>query len=254
MGRFATGRHAFGISDRSGFRYKLRDMKKEWNGLLVGKDEFERKHPQLIPRKNIPDAEALKDSRPLTNLEFERRTQYGFNPVGFVDPLDFITSNLVATGTLGSVSISGSVTSSQESESTESSSTSGLNVTLSGTVGSIGSVTITTNLTVYAVTVADYGGSNYFYIDGSRAVTLNLTEGSIYRFDQSDSSNSSHPLRFSTASDGTHGGGSEYTTGVTTNGSAGSEGAYTQITVASGAPTLYYYCTNHSGMGGQINT
>ena len=92
MGSFATGRHAFGISDRSGFRYKLRDMKKEWNGLLVGKDEFERKHPQLIPRKNIPDAEALKDSRPLTNLEFERRTQYGFNPVGFVDPLDFITS------------------------------------------------------------------------------------------------------------------------------------------------------------------
>ena len=34
----------------------------------------------------------------------------------------------------------------------------------------------------------------------------------------------------------------------------GSSGAYTQIEVASGAPTLYYYCTNHSGMGGQLNT
>jgi len=61
-------------------------------------------------------------------------------------------------------------------------------------------------------------------------------------------------LRFSTTSDGTHGGGSEYTTGVTTSGTPGNAGAYTQIIVASGAPTLYYYCTNHSGMGGQANT
>ena len=47
---------------------------------------------------------------------------------------------------------------------------------------------------------------------------------------------------------------SEYTTGVTTNGTPGSAGAYTQIVVASGAPTLYYYCSNHSGMGGTANT
>ena len=46
----------------------------------------------------------------------------------------------------------------------------------------------------------------------------------------------------------------EYTTGVTTNGTPGSAGAYTQIVVASGAPTLYYYCSNHSGMGGTANT
>tara|TARA_R110000751_G_scaffold26191_1_gene70444 strand:+ start:285 stop:599 length:315 start_codon:yes stop_codon:yes gene_type:complete len=104
------------------------------------------------------------------------------------------------------------------------------------------------------VTVAAYSGANYYYIDGSRAATLNLSEGSIYRFDQADSSNSNHPLRFSTTSDGTHGGGSAYTTGVTINGTPGNAGAYTQIEVASGAPTLYYYCTNHSGMGGQINT
>ena len=61
-------------------------------------------------------------------------------------------------------------------------------------------------------------------------------------------------MRFSTTANGTHGGGSEYTTGVTTNGTPGSAGAYTQITVASGAPTLYYYCTNHSGMGWTANT
>tara|TARA_A100001015_G_scaffold241735_1_gene276056 strand:- start:22 stop:717 length:696 start_codon:yes stop_codon:yes gene_type:complete len=53
---------------------------------------------------------------------------------------------------------------------------------------------------------------------------------------------------------GTHGGGSEYTTGVTTAGTPGQAGAYTQIVVAASAPTLYYYCTNHSGMGGAVNT
>ena len=102
--------------------------------------------------------------------------------------------------------------------------------------------------------MASYYGSNYFYIDGSRAPTLNLTEGQTYKFDQSDSTNSSHPLRLSTTANGTHGGGSVYTTGVTTSGTPGSSGAYTQIEVATGAPTLYYYCTNHSGMGGTINT
>ena len=50
MARYARAKNAYGISDRSGFRYKLRDMRKEWNGALVGKDEFERKHPQLIPK------------------------------------------------------------------------------------------------------------------------------------------------------------------------------------------------------------
>ena len=43
MGRFATGKHAKGISDRSGMEYRLRDMKLEWNGSLVGPDEFEPK-------------------------------------------------------------------------------------------------------------------------------------------------------------------------------------------------------------------
>ena len=128
---------------------------------------------------------------------------------------------------------------------------------LAGT-SAVGSVTISANITTYTVTVAtgtnSYGTGNKFYIDGSVSPTLTLTEGNTYRFDQSDSSNSTHPLRFSTTANGTHGGGSEYTTGVTTNGTPGSSGAYTQITVASGAPTLYYYCTNHSGMGGQANT
>lgn len=64
MSRFASGKYAWGISDRSGFRYRLREMKKEWNGLLVGPDEFEPKHPQLEPPNVSPDPQALRDPRP----------------------------------------------------------------------------------------------------------------------------------------------------------------------------------------------
>ena len=107
----------------------------------------------------------------------------------------------------------------------------------------------------YTVTVVSDSGNKYrFDNHGTSAVTLDLEEGSTYVFDQSDSSNSGHPLRFSTTSDGTHNSGTEYTTGVTTTGTPGSAGAKTTIVVASGAPTLYYYCSVHSGMGGQVNT
>jgi len=61
---FASDKNAYGISDRSGFRYRLRDMKKEWTGALVGRDEFEPKHPQLFPPKVGPDPQALRNPRP----------------------------------------------------------------------------------------------------------------------------------------------------------------------------------------------
>ena len=64
MSNFATGKNAYAISDRSGFRYRYKDMRKEWNGLLVGRDEYETKQPQLGPFRKVSDPQALKDARP----------------------------------------------------------------------------------------------------------------------------------------------------------------------------------------------
>lgn len=64
MAKFATGKHAYAISDRSGFRYRYKDMRKEWTGALVGKDEWEAKQPQLGPFRKVIDAQALREARP----------------------------------------------------------------------------------------------------------------------------------------------------------------------------------------------
>ena len=93
----------------------------------------------------------------------------------------------------------------------------------------------------YTVSVQSVGGANKYFILGTQQKTLELEEGNTYVFTHP----SAHPLRFSTDSGNT----SAYTTGVTVNSS-------TQVTivVAAGAPTLYYYCSSHAGMGGQANT
>jgi len=92
-----------------------------------------------------------------------------------------------------------------------------------------------------------------FYIDSIMQADITLYRGFTYTFDQSASSNSVHPLRLSTTSDGSHGGGSQYTDGVTYTGSQGSNGLLT-FTVPLDAPdTLYYYCQNHANMGGEIS-
>ena len=93
----------------------------------------------------------------------------------------------------------------------------------------------------YNVAVQSVGGANKYFILGEQQKTLELLEGNTYIFDHP----SAHPLRFSTDSNNS----SAYTTGVTVVSST-----RVQIVVASGAPTLYYYCSNHAAMGGQANT
>jgi len=106
---------------------------------------------------------------------------------------------------------------------------------------------------VATITVTVAGGK--YVIDGTSQQTISLSKGITYRFDQSDSSNSGHPLRFSTTSNGTHASGSQFTTGITTVGTAGSAGAYVEVTLEQDvADPLYTYCPNHSGMGGTVKT
>ena len=90
------------------------------------------------------------------------------------------------------------------------------------------------------------GSSNGYFIDGLESPFIVFIPGNTYRFDQADSSNSGHPLRFYLEEDKT----TSYTTGVTTNGTAGSSGAYTEIAVTTDTPQiLYYQCSSHAYMG-----
>ena len=64
MAKFATGKNALAISDRSGMAFKHTEMVKEWNGSLVHYSEFEPKHPQIRRRRTVADAIALQNTRP----------------------------------------------------------------------------------------------------------------------------------------------------------------------------------------------
>ena len=93
------------------------------------------------------------------------------------------------------------------------------------------------------------GSSNGYTIDGVEGAYLEFTPGNTYKFDQSDGSNATHPLRFYEEANKT----TAYTTGVTTSGTPGSSGAYTQIIpTATTPPILYYQCSAHSLMGSYV--
>ena len=80
-----------------------------------------------------------------------------------------------------------------------------------------------------------------------------FTPGRKYRFDQSNNTNSGHPLRFFLEADKT----TPYTTNVTTNGTPGSSGAYTEIEVTDQTPTVLHYQCNtggHNYMGNAFQT
>src|SRR6056300_1517271 len=90
------------------------------------------------------------------------------------------------------------------------------------------------------------GSANGYSIDGLESPFIVLVPGNTYKFDQSDSSNTGHPLAFYLEEDKT----TSYSTGVTTNGTPGSSGAYTQIVASTNTPqVLYYQCSSHAYMG-----
>jgi len=227
---YANGKFAVAICDYCGFQFPYKTLRKNWKGFMVCPEDYEPKSPQIEPLNYRGDAIALRDPR--TDRE---------EPVVVFVGLPGDS----AFNSIGSANYTAGTTNMQPFPTQRP---------VEG-VGSVGTVKIILpTTTTLAVTVANPGSGNKYYIDGVQQATLTLNEGSTYRFDQSAGTNGGHPLRFSTTSDGTHSGGTEYTVGVTVNGVPGNPSAYTEIVVASGAPTLYYYCTNHSGMGGQANT
>src|SRR5210317_1629421 len=107
-------------------------------------------------------------------------------------------------------------------------------------------VTVTVDTKTAAHPEYNNGSSNGYLLDGIEGPFLALVPGNTYRFVQSDSSNTGHPFRFYLEADKT----TAYTSGVTTNGTAGSSGAYTQIAVSTSTPqVLYYQCSSHAYMG-----
>ena len=85
------------------------------------------------------------------------------------------------------------------------------------------------------------GGGNVYVIGGVQRKALTLDVGTTYTFTHP----SGHPLLFSETGDGTHGGGTEFTSGVDS-----SIAGTTVIEVTSSTPaTLYYYCSLHARMG-----
>tara|TARA_R100000426_G_scaffold78339_1_gene55857 strand:+ start:91 stop:492 length:402 start_codon:yes stop_codon:yes gene_type:complete len=66
MPKYATGRFAKRISDRSGLAFPYNEMVKEWNGSTVHYTEFEPKHPQLDPRYHPTDPQSLQNAKPQT--------------------------------------------------------------------------------------------------------------------------------------------------------------------------------------------
>jgi hypothetical protein len=112
------------------------------------------------------------------------------------------------------------------------------------------------------ITVANVGGSNYYFVDGTQQADITLMPDVTYFIDQSASNNDNHPLILSTTSPSQ----TEYATGVVyllDNAVVANAAAYNtgfnaattrqiRVTLTQTAPTLYYVCYNHQGMGGDI--
>ena len=64
MGKYASGKRALAISDRSGMAFPYPEMVREWNGSLVHISEYEPKQPQLEPKPVGSDPQALFNPRP----------------------------------------------------------------------------------------------------------------------------------------------------------------------------------------------
>ena len=101
---FASNKNPYAICDRCGFRYFLKELRKEWNGLKTCPECYEPKHPQLEPRTNVIDPQAVREPRPDNSViptDFIVRTNVGLGIIG-----SLITTPTQITSALGTVTIS----------------------------------------------------------------------------------------------------------------------------------------------------
>jgi hypothetical protein len=128
MARYAKGKKSYAISDRGGQRVRYTQLKTTWDGLRVAPDEWEPKHPQLTPARNIIDAEQLFKPRstgqdredvviylahtfdPFTrSLERKSVGVAGLGTVGEINPDDIdlliLETGVAGTGAVGTETI-----------------------------------------------------------------------------------------------------------------------------------------------------
>ena len=91
MGKYASGKHALAISDRSGMAFPYSEMVREWNGSLVHYSEFEAKQPQLEPKPVGSDPQALYNPRP------QPASKTSLTLLGPENPFESIISTVPAT-------------------------------------------------------------------------------------------------------------------------------------------------------------
>jgi len=87
MARFAKGRRALAISDRSGAAFPYNEMVKEWTGAFVHNSEFEVKQPQLQPKPVGADPQGLMNARPA-------RTEFPVQDFLSENPFSNVTTDL----------------------------------------------------------------------------------------------------------------------------------------------------------------
>lgn len=109
MATFANGKYAFGFCDRTGFRYKLKDLVPQvragrMTGLMVGRDMLDKDQPQNFLGRlgDYADPQAIRDPRPDLSQDISRRL-FAFNPVGNGNGGG--SGNIVAHGQVGTVTV-----------------------------------------------------------------------------------------------------------------------------------------------------
>ena len=109
MAKYAKGKYAFGFCDRTGFRYKLKDLVPQikagrMTGLMVGRNMLDEDQPQNFLGRlgDYSDPQAIRNPRPDLSQDISRRL-FAFNPVGNGNGGG--SGNIEAHGQVGTVTV-----------------------------------------------------------------------------------------------------------------------------------------------------